>query len=225
MGMSEAQIGEIGASRKLPKLIDVVSPTDGFILARNISAGMLFGGQTEFYRIADLSQVWIIAQVFENEVQYFRPGTVAHVTLPGQQKVFRARVSNALPEVDPATRTLKLRLEADNPGFALRPDMFVHVELPVQTPTDLTVPSDAVLDSGLGQHVFVDRGNGFFEPRDVETGWRFGDRVQIVKGLSEGERVVASGAFLVDSESPMRTSSLLPASSSVAGKSRTAVKP
>jgi len=120
---------------------------------------------------------------------------VAHVTLPGQQKVFRARVSNALPEVDPATRTLKLRLEADNPGFALRPDMFVHVELPVQTPTDLTVPSDAVLDSGLGQHVFVDRGNGFFEPRDVETGWRFGDRVQIVKGLSEGERVVASGRF------------------------------
>jgi Cu(I)/Ag(I) efflux system membrane fusion protein len=205
MGMSETQITQIGESRQVPKRIDVVSPSDGFILARNISTGMRFESQTEFYQIADLSQVWIIAEVFENEAQYFPPGTVARVTVRSLQKVFRARVSNSLPQVDPTTRKIKLRLEADNPGFALRPDMFVDVNLPMKATSGLTVPTEAVLDSGRGQHAFVDRGNGYFEPREVETGWRSGDRVQIVRGLSEGERVVASATFLVDSESPLRT--------------------
>ncbi len=99
---------------------------------------------------------------------------------------------------------MKLRLEADNPGFALRPDMFVDVELPVQVPEGLSVPVEALLDSGSKKRVFVDRGNGSFEPRDVETGLRFGERVQIVKGLALGERVVVSGTFLVDSESRLK---------------------
>jgi membrane fusion protein, copper/silver efflux system len=205
LGMSEAQIKEIGETRQLPKRIDVASPTDGFILSRNITAGMRFEEQTEFYRIADLSHVWIIAEVFANEARNFRTGSVARVTLPGHQQPVRARVSSVLPQVDPVTRTLKVRLEAENPGFVLRPEMFVDVDLPVQTPSALTVPADAVLDSGLRQRVFVDRGGGFFESREVETGWRFGDRLQIVKGLSEGEKVVVPAAFLVDSESPLRT--------------------
>ena len=89
----------------------------------------------------------------------------------------------------------------DNPGYTLRPDMFVDVELPFTLPAAITVPSDAVLDSGLKKTVFVDRGNGFFEPREVETGWRFGNRVEIIKGLEPGERIVISGNFLIDSES------------------------
>jgi Cu(I)/Ag(I) efflux system membrane fusion protein len=205
LGMSETQIAEIGESRQVPKRIDVVSPTDGFIFVRNIARGMRFESQTEFYQIADLSRVWVIAEIFESEAQNFPAGTVARITLRGQRRILRARVSNALPEVDPTTRTIKLRLEADNPGFALRPDMFVDVDLPVKAASGLTVPTEAVLDSGLGQQAFVDRGNGFFEPRIVETGWRSGDRVQIVRGLSEGERIVASAKFLVDSESPLRT--------------------
>jgi Cu(I)/Ag(I) efflux system membrane fusion protein len=116
-----------------------------------------------------------------------------------------ARVSNVLPQVDPATRTLKLRLEAENPGLVLRPDMFADVELPIARPAGLTVPVDAVIDSGREQRVFVERSNGVFEPRNVEVGWRFGDRVQIVKGLSEGERVVSAGTFLVDSESRLKS--------------------
>lgn len=204
LGMSEAQIKEIADTRKMPSSIDVVSPTDGFILARNISPGMRFERQTEFYQIADLSHVWIIAEIFENEAQYFRPGVVAHVSLPGQRKTFPARISNVLPQVDPATRTLKLRLEAGNPGFALRPDMFVDVELPVSMPSGLTVPMDAVIDFGVKKRVFVDRGNGFFEPREIESGWQYGDRVQIVKGLSADERVVTGGTFLLDSESRLR---------------------
>ena len=114
------------------------------------------------------------------------------------------RVLNVPPQFDPASRTLKVRLEADNPGYALRPDMFVDVEFPIQLPPAITVPVDAVLDSGLRKTVFVDRDNGFFEPRKVETGWRFGDRVEIVKGLMPGERIVTSGTFLLDSESRMK---------------------
>ena len=146
----------------------------------------------EFYRIADLSRVWIQADVFGSEAQNIHPGTIARVTLSDRGKTFSARVSNVLPQVDPATRTLKLRLEADNPGFALRPDMYVDVELPAPMPTGLTVPQDAVIDSGREQRVFVETKSGVFEPRPVETGWRSGDRVEIVHGLAEGERVVAS---------------------------------
>jgi len=210
LGMSDVQIREVAESGKLPESIDVVAPTDGFILARNITPGQHFEHATEFYRIADLSHVWILADVFSSEVQSFRPGTTARVTVPNQGKTLTARVSDVLPEVDPATRTLKLRLEADNPEFALRPEMYVDVELPVAMPAGLTVPQDAVLDSGREQRVFVARSSGVLEPRPVQTGWRSGDRVEIVKGLVEGERVVAAGTFLVDSES--RLKSIPPAS-------------
>jgi YHS domain-containing protein len=109
-----------------------------------------------------------------------------------------------LPQFDPATRTLKVRLEADNPGFLLRPDLFVDVEMPVELGPALTVPKEAVLDSGTRRVVYVAKGEGVFEPRKVETGFREGDRVEIVSGLAEGEKVVTSGNFLLDSESRMR---------------------
>jgi Cu(I)/Ag(I) efflux system membrane fusion protein len=204
LGMSDVQIKEIGETRQIPNIIYVVSPVDGIIIARSISKGMRFERLAEFYQIADLSRVWISAEIFENEARYFRPGALARVTLPGQSKTLTARVSNILPQVDPATRTLKIRLEADNPRLALRPDMFVDIDLAVSVPSGLTVPADAVVDSGMAKRVFVDRGNGFFEPRAVETGWSFGDRVQITKGLEKSERVVSSGTFLVDSESRMK---------------------
>jgi multidrug efflux pump subunit AcrA (membrane-fusion protein) len=109
-----------------------------------------------------------------------------------------------LPQVDPATRTLKVRLEADNPGTALKPEMFVDVQFAASLPPRVTVPVDAVIDSGLTRTVFVDRGNGFFEPRQVETGQHLGERVEILKGLKAGERIVTSGAFLLNSESQLK---------------------
>jgi RND family efflux transporter MFP subunit len=205
LGVSDAQIQQMADNHQLPESVDVVAPADGFILARNISPGQHFERATEFYRIADLSKVWILADIFGSDAQSIRPGATARVTLADRGKTFSARVSNVLPQVDPATRTLKLRLEADNPGFALRPDMYVDVDLPVAMPAGLTVPQDAVIDSGREQRVFVERTSGVFEPRQVQTGWRSGDRVQIVHGLVEGERVVAAGTFLVDSESRLRS--------------------
>ncbi len=210
LGVSEEQIKQMAENHQLPESIDVVSPAEGFIISRNITPGQHFERSMEFYRIADISKVWIVADIFGTEAQDFRPGAIARVTLQDTGKTFTARVSNVLPQVDPATRTLKLRLEADNPVFALRPDMFVDVELPVSVRSGLTVPVDALIDSGREQRVFVERGNGVFEPREVQVGWRSGDRVEVVHGLTEGERVVTAGTFLVDSESRLKSGQAAP---------------
>jgi Cu(I)/Ag(I) efflux system membrane fusion protein len=206
LGMTEHQMDEIARTRRTPDTVEVRAPTAGFLLARNISPGQRFEKGTELYRIADLAFVWVLADLFENEASFVAPGLVARVSTAGGARTFTGRVSRDLPLFDSASRTLKVRLEVANPGYALRPDMFVDVELPVSLPSALTVPADAILDAGLRKTVFVDEGEGHFEPRTVETGWRLGDRVEIVKGLMEGERIVASGTFLVDSESRMKSS-------------------
>jgi RND family efflux transporter MFP subunit len=204
LGMSDMQIEEISSERKIPQNVYVVSPTDGFILSRNISSGLRFERYTDLYTIADLSRVWIMAEVFGKDAEAFRPGVKARVTLPDTGESFQATVSDVLPEVDATTRILKPRLVVNNPGFKLRPDMFVNVELAVSLPAGLTVPSDAVLDSGLSKRVFVQTSTGHFEARAVETGWHINGRVQIVKGVQEGETVVSAGTFLVDSESRLQ---------------------
>jgi Cu(I)/Ag(I) efflux system membrane fusion protein len=204
LGMPDVQIQELARTQHLARSIWISSPATGFILARNVSTGQRIEKGSELYRIADLSHVWILADTFENEAQYFRPGESVRVVLPYQNRTLPAKVSDALPQFDPATRALRVRLEADNPQYTLRPDMFVDVELPVSLPPAIIVPTDAVLDSGLKKIVFVDRGNGYFEPRAVETGGRYENRVEIIKGLEPGEQIVVSGNFLIDSESRMK---------------------
>lgn len=204
LGMSQLQIKELAGTRQYTENIYIVAPVTGFILARNISPGQRFEKGTEWYRIADLSRVYILADLFQGEAGDVKPGTRVRVTVPHQKKEYHAVVSKVLPQFDPNSRTLKLGLEVDNPDYALKPDMFVDVEFPVTRPSALTVPAEAVLDSGLRKTVFVDLGNGFFEPRQVETGWRAGDRIEITKGLMLGERIVVSGNFLIDSESRMK---------------------
>ncbi len=117
---------------------------------------------------------------------------------------FLARVDYLKPQVDPQTRTTKVRLEAANPAMKLRPDMFVNVEFAIGGARQLTVPVDAVLNSGSKQTVFIDRGNGYLEPRAVETGDQIDDRIVITNGLKEGERIVTSANFLIDSESQLK---------------------
>jgi RND family efflux transporter MFP subunit len=203
LGMADIQIEEIKRTRQLTQQIKIFAPEASFILARNISAGQRFEKGYELYRLADLSHVWLMADLFENEARLIKPGQSATVSY--QERTWRARMGDVLPQFDPATRTLKVRFELDNPGYALRPDMFVDVEFEVNLPPAVTAPIDAVLDSGLKKTVFVDRGNGYFEPRAVETGWRMGDRIQITRGLEPGERIVVSGNFLLDSETRMKS--------------------
>jgi multidrug efflux pump subunit AcrA (membrane-fusion protein) len=204
LGMSEEQINEISTNRKIPEDVYVVSPADGFILSRNISPGVRFERYMDMYTIADLSRVWVLAEVFGKDAQAFHPGAMARITLPETGESFQGRVSNVLPQVDATTRILEPRLEVNNPRFKLRPNMFVNVELEVSLPAGLTVPGDAILDSGLSKRVFVQTSTGHFEARKVSTGWRLNNRVQILSGLQAGETVVAAGTFLVDSESRLQ---------------------
>jgi RND family efflux transporter MFP subunit len=207
LGMSQIQMEEIRRSRQIPESIKILAPADGFVLERNVSPGQKFERGAEWFRIANLDRVWVLADVFENDAKYLRAGSQAMVSLPQQDRKLAARVSDVLPQFDASTRTLKIRLELDNPGYILRPGMFVDVELPVVLPSALVVPAEAVLDSGRSQTVFVEREPGVFEPRRVKTGWRFEDRVEVVSGLQPGERIVTSGNFLLGSESRLENAS------------------
>jgi Cu(I)/Ag(I) efflux system membrane fusion protein len=203
--LSEAQINQVLKTGQPIKNITLYSPMAGFITDRKAFPQLKVMPDTDLYTIVDLSRVWIMADVFEYEAPNIRVGQTARVSLqalPG--RVFNARIDFLQPQVDPMTRTLKVRLNMDNPGVLLKPDMYADVEFRVNIPSKLTVPADAVLNAGERKTVFVDRGNGNLEPRQVKTGEREGDRIQILSGLSGGERVVTSGNFLIDSESQMK---------------------
>jgi membrane fusion protein, copper/silver efflux system len=203
MGMSTRQIEDLRKNRSIPLTIDIVSPADGVVLARNVTLGQKFDKGAEWFRVANLDKVWVLADLQEGDAALARPGAKVQVTVPGHAP-FAGVVSRVPPQFDPMSRTMKLRVEVDNPGATLRPDMFVDVALSVERPAAVTIPSSALVDSGLRKTVFVERGEGTFEPRAVETGWRAGDRVEVVSGLEPGDRIVVSGTFLVDSESQLK---------------------
>jgi Cu(I)/Ag(I) efflux system membrane fusion protein len=212
-GVSRAQIDEIDRTRRVPQYIRVVAPADGIVISRNVSAGQKVKRGDELYRVADLSRVWILADVPGPEALHVPPGAVAAVGVPRRAAPMRARVSGTVrPQFDAATQSVTLRLDADNPDDVLRPGMFVDLEVPVSLPSALTVPAEAILDAGRTRTVFVERGRGVFEPRQVQTGWRMGGRVEIVGGLAAGERIAVSGTFLLDSESRLRRAGADPVS-------------
>jgi Cu(I)/Ag(I) efflux system membrane fusion protein len=136
---------------------------------------------------------------------------MAQITMKGEARHLSARISDSLPQSEAGGGTVKLRLEVDNPTLILRPEMLVDVELPVRLPPAITVPLDALVDSGARARVYVERGEGIFEPREVETGWRSADRVAILHGVQPGERVVVEATFLVDSESRLKNPASGPA--------------
>ena len=204
LGMSDEQIKRIADTRELPENIDVTAPVDGIILSRNLSPGSHFDHQMEFYRIADLSKVWVVAEVYEDEIQSLRPGSAAQLILRDGGRRLAARVTDSLPQSEVGSGTVKIRLEAENPSYLLRPDMLVDVDLPLQTPPAVTVPMGALVYAGEHTHVYIERGEGVFEPRQVETGRRIGEQVEILRGVRPGERVVVEATFLVDSESRMK---------------------
>jgi RND family efflux transporter MFP subunit len=204
--LGDEQIDEIARTRQPVTNITVYSPVSGYVTARNAFPKQRISPDTELYTITDLSRVWVMADVFEGEaslVQLNQPVTIA--SSYGPRQALRGRVDYIQPQVDPVTRTLKIRIDAENPRLVLKPDMFVEVNFRIALPKHLTVPADAVLDAGLKKVIFVDRGNGYLESRDVEIGERLGDRVEILRGLKADERIVLSGTFLIDSESQLKS--------------------
>ncbi len=203
--ISAAQIDEIARTGEALKNLTLYSPSSGFVTERNAFPKQHVNEHAMLYTVADLSTVWVVADVFEYEAAGVRLDQAAGLTLasfPG--RVFRGRVSYIMPQVDAATRTLKVRMQFDNPGYALKPEMYGEVELQTGGARRLMVPQTAVLNSGDTQTVFVDRGNGYFEPRVVKVGAQAGERTEILSGLKAGERVVTAGNFLLDSESRLK---------------------
>jgi Cu(I)/Ag(I) efflux system membrane fusion protein len=205
LGMGDAQIDELARTRQVMLEIQLVAPASGVILDRSVAREQRFDKDVELFRIADLSRVWIVADVLGDDQGSVRAGDTARVSLPGGvAAALTAKVSGALPRFDGASRALKVRLDAENPNLVLRPDMFVDLEFAVTLPETTTVPAEAVVESGTGAIVYVAAGAGTYAPRSVQTGWRFAGRIQILRGLNEGESIVVSGNTLLDSESRMR---------------------
>jgi len=161
--------------------------------------------ETRLYTVADFSTVWVYAQVFQTDLGRIKPGNPAEVTVdayPG--KTFQGRVDYILPQIDMNTRTVRVRLVFPNPNLKLKPGMYVNVVLKTPLGKQLVVPASALFHSGARQLVFVNKGDGQFEPREVQTGIQVGDQTIITKGLKAGELIVTSANFLIDSESQVQ---------------------
>jgi RND family efflux transporter MFP subunit len=201
------QMQALDKSREALTTVTFRSPVTGYVIEKPALAGMhVMPGQT-LYKIADLSRVWIEADVYEQEIPLVRVRQSATVTLdayPGER--FIGRVIYIYPFVEENTRTVRVRFELANRGGRLKPGMYVNVELNTPVGMSTTIPANALLDSGTRQLVFVAEGDGYFQPRDVKVGQRLGDRVQILEGLKAGEQVAMGATFFLDSESQLRAS-------------------
>ena len=192
-------------SGKSQRTIVFDAPFGGFVTAKNIVAGQRIEPGMDLLTVTDLSQVWVIAEVFEGEASAAKTGRLARVSLPYDPTVtLVGRVGFVYPTLDPETRTLRVRLEFANPRDALKPGMFVNVELGVDTAAGIVVPDSAVIDAGPRQIVFVESGPGRFTSRQVSVALRADGRAVIQSGLAAGERVAVSANFLLDSESRLR---------------------
>jgi Cu(I)/Ag(I) efflux system membrane fusion protein len=200
-----ADIEELERSGRPLRHFTIRAHASGYVLAKNALHGMYVQPGTELFMVVNLGAVWVLADVYEQEIALVKKGQKAALTtaaFPGQ--VFRGRVQFLYPTVAADTRTLKVRLEFPNPGLKLRPGMYGDVEIQLEARDGLTVPAEAVIDTGTENYVFIARGGGTFEPRAVAVGRRNGNRLQILSGLDGGEEVVTSAAFLIDSESRLR---------------------
>ncbi|HEU5458411.1 MAG TPA: efflux RND transporter periplasmic adaptor subunit [Terracidiphilus sp.] len=199
------QIAALERTGKVQRDIEIDSPASGYILERNALPNAYVQPETKLYTIADLSSVWVYANVYQSDIGRLRPGDSADVTVdayPG--RTFHGRVDQILPQVDSTTRTVRVRLVFSNPGLVLKPGMFVNVSIRVRLGRQLVVPASVVLHSGMRSVAFVDHGNGSLEPRTVQTGPQIDDSILILSGLKAGERVVQSANFLVDSEAQLQ---------------------
>lgn len=205
LDMTEAEIAALEASGKANRTVVVPSPISGTILSRGIAEGARVEPGTMLLEVADLSKVWVLASVYEYELPYVREGqeaTMSLAYLPGRS--YAGRVTKVYPTLDPMTRTAKVRVEFPNPDGTLKPDMYAEVRLVADLGERLSVPNEAVMETGVRSVVYVDEGDGVFSPRAIETGLRLPDRVEVLSGIAEGERVLAQGNFFVDSESKLR---------------------
>jgi len=204
--ISDEQIKELDTTGKVSKDLTFYSPISGFVTDRKAFPQTSVTPDTELYTVSDLSTVWADADIYEYEVPFVHLGQRVSLTLsyyPG--KIYTGTISYIYPTVDPQTRTVKARIQIPNPGFQLKPQMFADATLHVDYGTKIIVPQEAVLNSGMEQHVFVVHTGGVFEPRKVTIGPVVDGNAVILSGLKVGETIVVAGNFLIDSESGLKS--------------------
>jgi RND family efflux transporter MFP subunit len=204
-GVLPKEIARLESTGQVQQELEVDSPVSGYITERNALPSVAVQPEMRLFTIADLSTVWVQAQVFQNDLERIKvgaPATLAVNTYPGQ--TFTGRVDFIYPQVDMDTRTAKVRVVFSNPGLQFKPGMFVNVSLKVPMGNQLAIPATGVLQSGTREIAFVERRDGYIEPREVQLGSRVGDDFVVLKGLKAGEQIVTSANFLIDSESQLQ---------------------
>jgi len=201
-GMSKGEIDGIASSGKPARTVAVTAPIGGHVLERSAVLGSYVEPGTELFEIADLSRLWVTADIYEHEIGRVRVGQKATVTIAAYPNdKWLATLGFVYPTVEPSTRTLRVRLEVDNADGRLRPGMFANVTLALDPAKGVVIPAEALIDTGEHRYVFVSTAPGHFEPRSVRAGARAAGRVEVLEGVAEGETVVTTAGFLIDSES------------------------
>jgi len=203
--ISDAQIKALEDSREPQKTLTLYSPFTGYVIEKMINKGQFVDAGMAIYKIADLSTVWVIADIYEYELPLIRLGQTARVRLsylPGKE--FTSKIDYIYPALSGESRTARVRLVMPNPGGSLMPQMFTNIEITIDLGKRLAVPDAAVIDTGERKIVYVGKGEGHFEPREVMTGLRTDKMVEVLQGLKEGDRVASTANFLIDSEAQLR---------------------
>lgn len=204
--ISEAQIKNLEKTGSAKKTLTLYAKNSGVLTQKKVEEGMFVKAGMELFQIADISKVWVYADIYEYELPWIKTGQTASIQLPYQAEPIQGRISTIYPYVEAKTRTVKARIDLANPNFALKPEMYVNVRIETQPLKNvLAIPKEAVLNSGEHPTVFVSLGQGKFAPRRVKLGLQGDDGfVQVVQGLSGNERIVVSAQFMLDSESTLR---------------------
>ena len=200
-----SEIAKLKETGKPVTDLTINSPVSGYITERNALPNMYAEPTTKLYTVADLSRVWVYAQIFQDDIGRIKPGDVVQITVdsyPG--RTFSGQIEEILPQVDMTTRTVRVRLAIANPGLKLKPGMFVNADVKSNLGRQLVVPASAVFQSGTRQLVFLDHGNGSLEPKEIAVGPRVGDNFVVLKGLTAHQSIVTSANFLIDSESQLQ---------------------
>jgi Cu(I)/Ag(I) efflux system membrane fusion protein len=203
--INDDQIKALEESGQARKTLTLYSPFSGFVLEKAAYKGMNVMPGVALFKLADLSVVWLIADVYEYELPFIRLGQQASIQLsyvPGE--TFTGKAIYIYPSLNPETRTAKVRFEIPNSHERLKPEMYANVEIKVPLGQKLAVPEGAIIDTGLRQLAIIDKGNGYFEPREVKVGSKVDNYYEVIEGLKAGERVVTSANFLIDSESKLK---------------------
>ncbi|TAL27832.1 MAG: efflux RND transporter periplasmic adaptor subunit [Nitrospirae bacterium] len=203
--ITDAQIKKIEETGKPIRTLMIFSPVSGYVIQKAALQGMRVMPGEKLFDIADLSTVWVVSDIYEYELPLIKQGQKAKITLsyfPGKE--FPAAIDYVYPSLSGETRTAKVRFTIANPGGMLKPQMFTNVEIRIDMGKKLVIPEDAVIDTGVRQIIYVDKGEGYFEPREAMVGIKAEGMVEIIKGVKAGEKVASSATFLIDSEAQLK---------------------